>query len=150
MLWPFYPCSPKMPWLMPCKQPGMTVISCGSSMRRSRKPRQSCRGLSPREMQKWHSGEPSMRLMPFRELRSWKMPSELRGLQCVLDWQDCAHRVLLCAKEIWQPGRKVPLTQCCRLRLSFFCSSYCLGRSVFLLSACLWRSACGYWGSFEN
>lgn len=100
MLWPFYPCSPKMPWLMPCKQPGMTVISCGNSMRRNRKPRQSCSGLSPREMQKWHSGEQSMRLMPFRELRSWKMPSELQGLQHALDWQNCAHWVLLCAREI--------------------------------------------------
>lgn len=76
MLWPFYFCSPKMPWLMPCKQPGMTVISCGSSMRRSKKPRRSCSGLSLREMQKWHSGEQSMRLMPYRELRSWKMPSK--------------------------------------------------------------------------
>lgn len=41
-----------------------------------------------------------MRLMPFRELRSWKMPSELCGFQRALDWQDRAHWVLLCAKEM--------------------------------------------------
>jgi hypothetical protein len=45
-------------------------------MRRSKKPRLSYSVVCPRQTLKWLSGEPSMKLMPSRGLRSWRKQSK--------------------------------------------------------------------------
>lgn len=68
---------PRTPWPMLSSLPAMTVTCSESSLRRSRRPRLSCREACPRPTVRWLSGDPNMRLMPSSALRSWRRPSML-------------------------------------------------------------------------
>lgn len=65
-----------MPWPMQFSLLVMMLNCWGNNMKRSRKPKLSCSVVCPRQTLKWLSGEPSMKLMPSRGLRSWRMPSK--------------------------------------------------------------------------
>ena len=62
--------------LMLCNQLAMTVTFWGSSLKRNRRPRQSCSVECPRQTLRCVSGGASMRLMLSNALRSWRKLSK--------------------------------------------------------------------------
>ncbi len=70
---------------MHCSHLAMIQICSESSMRRSKRPKQSYREACLKLMLRWLSGEPSMKLMPYRGLRNWRKPSKIWNYYIYMD-----------------------------------------------------------------
>ncbi len=94
-----------MLWLMQFSLLVMMLICWENSMRRSRKPRLSCSVVCPRQTLRWLSGEPSMKLMPSRGPRSWRMLSmknKYLGFPCSIPYKHLTDSVYSWRKKLAQ------------------------------------------------
>ena len=129
---------PRTPWRTPCSPPATTATCCGNSMRRSRKPRPSCRGRCPRPTARLPSGGPSTRRTPSSAPRSWRRPSVYRELwRREMTWlpscpiQQLPETAVIMRMLTWQQ-QKLTFTECI---LCVKCY-YILTHSVFVAMLC--------------